>query len=81
MVIDNKRIPRKNAPISATLRIRFDVWLALAVLGLVVAGMLQRLQFDTGTGLRGNRRSALLFPHPNVCVGIGFTGNCRHNAV
>ena len=33
-------IPRKDAPIQQALRFRFDVWIALAVGGLLIAGML-----------------------------------------
>ncbi len=39
-VSDQNYLPQKESPIRPQLRIRFDLWLALAVMGLLVAGML-----------------------------------------
>lgn len=72
MVIDNKRIPRKSAPISATLRIRFDVWLALAVLGLVVAGMLNVYSSTLVLGYEGTGDPLYYFRTQMYALGLGL---------
>ena len=37
---DGNYLPRKDSSIMPQLRVRFDVWIALAVFGLLIAGML-----------------------------------------
>ncbi len=39
-MISSNLIPRKESPIAKKLKVQFDVWIALAVMGLLIAGMI-----------------------------------------
>jgi cell division protein FtsW len=76
MVVDSKRLskhlPRTNAPLSSRLRIRFDVYLALAVLSLLVAGMLNVYSATTDMGFRYKDDPLYYFRTQSYALALGL---------
>ncbi len=78
MVRDNL-IPRKETPIAERLKVQFDVWIVLAVMGLIIAGMIAVYSTSYDLAYRSglsNYNPTFYFKRQFVflCIGLAAVG-------